>query len=231
MELAGAGSRSNSKQASRVAELQNEDLSRLAGKYSAWADMADRIRTGSVYEVQLAGTFGLLVTRDDPRTRRRGRPVLAPIHAHWPLFAPSVVLLTGHTTACSPRRCHGPDSCKEHAPITLGWPTFAAAYRAELEQRSLSCRLDVLCHILMWLRTYRTVTVLSFESGTPKDEAFFPWQQRGKLVPWAQRHICRDWLVSLLPLAASPGARQVRMPAGAHMGHLLGGGSQSPGHS
>jgi hypothetical protein len=46
------------------------------------AQLAERIRTGCVYDLQPPNTFGLLVTRDDPRTRWRARPVVAPIHAH-----------------------------------------------------------------------------------------------------------------------------------------------------
>jgi hypothetical protein len=164
------------------------------------APPAERIRTGCVYEWQSAGTFGLLVTRDDPRTRRRARPVLAPIDAHWALFAPSVFLLTGHGTVCRARRCRGVGRYEGHSPLSLGWPAFAAAYRVELERRTLPGRLAVVRQILEWLHTYRTVTVLSFEPGTPRGEALVAWEQRGEFVPWAQRHVFRDWLVSLLPL-------------------------------
>src|SRR5215468_6351389 len=71
------------------------------------ASLASRIRTGCVYEIQPSGTFGILVTRAAPRTRR-GRPgMLTPIYVHWAAFAPSTFLLTGHETACRARRCHG----------------------------------------------------------------------------------------------------------------------------
>jgi hypothetical protein len=168
------------------------------------ARLADRLRTGCVYELQPPGTFGLLVTRDDPRTCRRTLPVLAPIQAHWPLLAPSVYLLTGHEAACRTRRCRGVGHRTGHKPLQLGWPAFAAAYRSELERRSLAERLGVLRQIVAWLCQYPTVTVLSFESGTPQGEALVAWEQHQEFVPWAQRHILREWLVSLLP-QAGPG--------------------------
>jgi len=87
--------------------------------------------------------------------------------------------------------------------LTTNWSMFAAAYRAELEQCSLVERLGVLHQIVAWLCQYPTVTVLSFESGTPKGEALLAWEQCRDFVSWAQRHIFREWLVSLLPLAGS----------------------------
>ena len=178
----------------------------MSRMYSPVASIAERVRTGCVYELQPITTFGLLVTRDDPRTRRRVRPVLAPIHAHWALCAPSIALLTGHETACRSRHCRTAGCDDRHKVLSTNWATFAAAYRAELEERSLSERLGVLRQILARLCQYPTVTVLSFESGTPKGEALVAWEQRREFRPWAQRHIFREWLVSLLPLAG-PGRR------------------------
>src|SRR5258708_31529244 len=80
--------------------------------------LAFNIRSGCVYDAQPSETFGLLVTRSDPRTRRgtkHGRSqVRASIHAHWPLFAPSMQLLTGHDAPCHARRCHGVGRCADH---------------------------------------------------------------------------------------------------------------------
>lgn len=164
-----------------------------------WSEpLATRIRTGSVYHEQPAETFGLLVTRSDLRTRRgtkHGRQqVRALIHTHWPLFAPSASLLTDHNAACRLRSRRS--SYAEHAapmvPVST-WPAFAAAYRAELEDWPSHSRLAIARQIVAWLRDYETVTILSFEVRTPANS-----------TPdcWAQRHIFRDWLRELLPLAA-----------------------------
>jgi hypothetical protein len=165
--------------------------------------LAERIRTGCVYEWQPPNTFGVLVTRDDPRIRWRARRVLAPIHVQWAPYAPSMWLLAGKESACRARRCYGVDRCTGHAALTPGWPAFAAAYRAELERRSLAERFGMLRQVLVWLHTYPSVTILSLERGMPKGEALLAWEQRGEFVPWAQRHIFREWLVSLLPLAGA----------------------------
>jgi hypothetical protein len=90
--------------------------------------------------------------------------------------------------------------------LSTTWTAFAAAYQAELDQRSLAEQLGVLRQIVAWLRQYPTLTILSFESRTPKGEALVAWEQRGEFLPWAQRHIFREWLVSLL-LLAGPGRR------------------------
>jgi hypothetical protein len=172
------------------------------------AQLAERIRTGCVYDLQPMTTFGLLVTREDPRTRWRARPVLAPIHTHWPLCAPSITLLTGHETACRSRHCRGVERSEEQGVLRTTWTEFAAAYRAELEQRSLAEQLGGLRQIVAWLCQYPTLTILSFESGMPKGEALAAWEQRREFLPWAQRHIFREWLISLLPLAG-PGRRGV----------------------
>lgn len=117
--------------------------------------LAARLCVGCVYDTQPRDTFGLLVTRAAPRPRRaeghRLRPV-ATVHAHWPLFAPSVRLLTGHETTCQSRRCQGAGRCMGHTPLHLGWPAFAAAYRAELEQQLFRTRLAVARQIAAWLR-------------------------------------------------------------------------------
>ena len=70
-------------------------------------DLAPRIRTGCLYEPQPAGTFGVLVTRQAPRRLQR---VQAVVRAHWPWFAPSFLLLTGHTSPCTHRRCRHDDT-------------------------------------------------------------------------------------------------------------------------
>lgn len=171
-----------------------------------WAEpLAARIRAGSVYHEQPAETFGLLVTRSDLRTRRGTkhgrRQVRALIHAHWPLFAPSAPLLTDHDVASHIRSWHGMGHSAEHAvnaPLVSNWPDFAAAYRAELEDWHSHSRLAVARQIAAWLRRYETVTILSFEVRTPAHS-----------TPdcWAQRHIFRDWLCEILPLAAPLGVR------------------------
>jgi hypothetical protein len=148
---------------------RNRELSHSSWDQVAPAALGTRLRTGCVYDAQLPDTFGLLVTRTDPRTRRsRPRP-LAAIQAHWPLFAPSLLLLTGHETACRSRRCHGMGRYDGHAPQHLGWPAFAAAYRAELEAWPCHTRLAIAQQIAAWLHTAPTVTILSFEHRTPAE--------------------------------------------------------------
>lgn len=171
------------------------------------ADLAGRIRTGCLYEAQPDGTLGVLVTRDDPRTRYRGRRVLAPIHAHWATFAPSVFLLTGHETACRARRCRGDGRCAGHTPLRLGWPTFAAAYHAELERWPFLTRLALARQVAGGLCTAPTVTILSFEPARRIPPS-------GAANAWAQRHVFRDWLVSLLPLAMPLGVVHLRTAQG-----------------
>jgi hypothetical protein len=166
------------------------------------AQVADRIRTGCVYEVQPVGTFGLLVTRDDPRRRWRARVVQTPIDQHWAWAAPSLALLTGHPVACQHRCCR-------HDRKPLGWEGFAHAYRAELDRWPFLVQLEVVCQIAWWLRTYRSVTILYFEPGMPRGPALLACQQRGEFVLWAQRHIVREWLLSLPPVRV-----QGRMGAG-----------------
>jgi len=114
----------------------------LSSSVSPLADLAPRIRTGCVYDFQPHRTCGVLVTREPPRRACR---VLASIHAHWRWFAPSVYLLTGHTSACRHRQGrHEEESSTGHrlghrcdAPVPrqrLGWDGFASAYRAELDR-------------------------------------------------------------------------------------------------
>ena len=122
------------------------------------------------------------------------------IHAHWPLFAPSVQLLTGHETACRARHCRGVGRHAGHAAIHLGWPDFAAAYRAELEEWPFHTRLAVARQVVTWLRTAPTVTILSFEDRP---------REGSTADCWAQRHVFRDWLRSLLPLAIPLGATRL----------------------
>ena len=164
------------------------------------AALAERILTGCVYDAELPETFGLLVTRGDPRTNRRYHRTLAPIHAHWPLYAPSMQLLTGHDTACRVRRCRGVGRHAGHATIHLGWPDFAAAYRAELEVWPFLTRLAVARQLVTWLCTSPTITILSFEDHP---------REGSTAECWAQRHVFRDWLRCLLPLAIPMGAAQL----------------------
>ena len=118
-------------------------LVRASAAHHATAAQAERIFTGCVYDAEPPATFGLLVTRGDPRTNRHHHRQLAPIHAHWPLYAPSVQLLTGHETTCRTRNCRGVGRHAGHAAIHLGWPDFAAGYRAELEEWPSLTRLAV----------------------------------------------------------------------------------------
>src|SRR5690348_12800927 len=101
------------------------------------ADLAPRIRTGCLFEPQPEGTCGVLVTRQAPR---RLQSVQASVRAHWPWFAPSFFLLTGHTTSCTHRRCRHEDvnaaGHRCNVPVErqqLGWEGFVTAYRAELD--------------------------------------------------------------------------------------------------
>jgi hypothetical protein len=205
MEQAGGGSDLALQPISRFAGLPQGNHISASWQHAAVVPLADRIRTGCVYDWQPTTTFGLLVTRVDPRTRWRARPVLAPIHAHWAQFAPSVWLLTGHETACRARRCRRGGRCAGQMPIRLGWPAFAAAYRTELEQQPLADRLGILRQLVAWLRMYPSVTVLSLERGTSNGEALLAWEQQGEQMPWAQRHIFREWLVSLLLAGSGTG--------------------------
>ncbi len=111
-----------------------------SGVVLSLAELADRIRTGCVYEGQPEETVGLLVTREDPRERWRTRPVRAPIHAHWRRFAPSVSLLTGASQPC---RYSRHTCCQHERPAALGWEGFATAYRAELERWPFLVQLAV----------------------------------------------------------------------------------------
>jgi hypothetical protein len=158
------------------------------------AQLARRIRTGCVYEEQSDDVFGLLVTRHDPRARWHARPVRAAIDAHWPLLAPSVQLLTGQTEPRQRRR-----NPHERRPA-LGWEGFAAAYRGELERWPFLVQVAVVRQIAAWLCSYRTVTILSFEPSWPRGAALEAWERRGEFVPWAQRHVFREWLLGLPPV-------------------------------
>ncbi len=158
------------------------------------AQLARRIRTGCVYEAQPDDVFGLLVTRHDPRARWHARPVRAAIDAHWPLLAPSMHLLTGQSEPRQQRR-----DPRERRPA-LGWEGFAAAYRAELERWPFLVQVAVVRQVALWLCSYRTVTILSFEPSMPRGKALLAWERQGEFVPWAQRHIFRDWLLSLPPI-------------------------------
>jgi hypothetical protein len=158
------------------------------------AQVAQRIRAGCVYEAQPEETLGLLVTRHDPRARWHARPVRAAIDAHWPLLAPSMHLLTGQTAPRQRQR-----DPHERGPA-LGWEGFAAAYRAELERWPFLVQLAVVRQIATWLCSYRTVTILSFEPSMPRGAALAAWKQRGEFVPWAQRHVFREWLLRLPPI-------------------------------
>jgi hypothetical protein len=164
------------------------------------AALAPRIRTGCLYEPQPVGTFGLLVTRQIPRRLRR---VPSAVRAHWPWFAPSFLLLTGHTSPCPHRRCHHEDAnaaghqCGVPAPRQqLGWEGFVTAYRAELDRWPHVARLTVVRQIALWLQTFETVTLLPFEPSMPRGAALAAWQERGEFVPYAQRHILRAWLLT-----------------------------------
>jgi len=169
-----------------------------AGVVLSLAELADRIRTGCVYEEQPEETVGVLVTRDDPRERWRTRPVLAPIRTHWRRFSPSVSLLTGASQPC---RYSRHTRCQhERQPAALGWEGFAAAYRAELERWPFLVQWAVVRQVASWLCSFRTVTILSFEPSRPRGAALEAWQRRGEFVPWAQRHVFREWLLGLPPV-------------------------------
>ncbi len=163
-------------------------------------DLAPRMRTGCLYEPQPAGTFGLLVTRQAPRHLRR---VQAAVRAHWPWFAPSFLLLTGQSDPCTHRRCRHEDAnaaghrCDIPVPRQqLGWDGFTAAYRAELDRWPRLAQLAVMRQIALWLQTFQTVTLLSFEPSMPRGAALAAWRERGEFIPYAQRHILRDWLLT-----------------------------------
>jgi len=204
------------------------------------AALAGRIRTGCVYEEQPDGTFGLLVTRHDPRRRWRSRAVPAPIGAHWAELAPSVALLTGRDAGCRARRCRGMGGHAGHLGVTssvpearprLGWDSFAAAYRAELDAAPEWLRRGTVRRVLAWLQDHPTLTILSFEPGMPRGEALRAWEERGAFVPWAQRHVFRAWLLALPPVvvhrrvATRPVGMAERVGVGwAGTGVVVGGG-------
>jgi hypothetical protein len=76
------------------------------------------------------------------------------------------------------------------------------AYRAELERWPRLAHLAVVRQIALWLQTFQTVTLLSFEPSMPRGAALAARQERGEFVPYAQRHVLRDWLLS--DTSASP---------------------------
>lgn len=172
----------------------------VASSTVSFSNLAPRIRTGCLFESQPTDTFGLLITRQAPRRPRR---VQAIVRAHWPWFAPSFLLLTGHTSPCVHRQCHHDDgSAAGHrctVPVArqqLGWVGFVAAYRAELDRWPRLAHLAVMRQIAVWLQTFETVTLLSFEPSMPRGAALVAWQERAEFMPYAQRHILRDWLLT-----------------------------------
>jgi hypothetical protein len=122
------------------------------------------------------------------------------------MVRPSFMLLTGHAGACPHRRCrHDDASAAGHrceAPVPhqqLGWEGFAAAYRAELDRWPRLAQLAVARQIALWLQTFQTVTLLSFEPSMPRGAALAAWRERrerGEFIPYAQRHILRAWLLT-----------------------------------
>jgi hypothetical protein len=172
----------------------------VAPAASLMADLAPRIRTGCLYDPQPDSTFGLLVTRQAPRRLRR---VQAAVRAHWPWFAPSFLLLTGHTGPCPYRRCRhevaqaAGHRCDVSVPRQkLGWKAFAVAYRAELNHWPHLAHLAVIRQIALLLQTFETITLLSFEPSMPRGAALTAWRDWGEFLPYAQRHILRDWLLT-----------------------------------
>jgi hypothetical protein len=174
-------------------------------------DLASRIRTGCVFEEQPDDTCGILLTREAPRRLARVRSA---IQVHWRWCAPSVFLLTGHTTMCCHRRCHpnkgqsgqtAGHSCDVPASHQrMGWEAFAAAYRAELDHWPRLAHVAAVHQIARWLQTFQTVTLLSFEPSLPRGAALAAWRERGEFVPYAQRHILKDWLLSSPRTTADP---------------------------
>jgi hypothetical protein len=141
--------------------------------------LAPRIRTGCLYEPQPADTFGVLVTRQAPRRLHR---VQASVRAHWPWFGPSFLLLTSHSGPCTHRQCRHEDAdaaghrCDVPTPRQqLGWEGFVAAYRAELDRWPRLAHLAVIRQIALWLQTFETVTLLSFEPSMPRGAALAVW--------------------------------------------------------
>jgi hypothetical protein len=135
------------------------------------------------------------------------------VRAHWPWFAPSFLLLTGHTSPCTHRRCRHNDANAAGHPCDvplprqqLGWEAFAVAYRAELDRWPRLAHLAVIRQIALWLQTFQTVTLLSFEPSMPRGSALAAWRERGEFVPYAQRHILRHWLFT------GPAASETTMP-------------------
>jgi len=203
--------------------VDSVDAKRLAGAEKSVAPLAlsvaalaPRIRTGCLYELQPAGTFGLLVTRQAPRRLQRVRVAM---RAHWPWFAPSFLLLTGHAGPCPHRRCRRDDGsaaghrCNVPAPRQqLGWEGYAAAYRAELDRWPRVAHLAVVRQIALWLQTFETVTLLSFEPSMPRGVALATWRERGEFIPYAQRHVLRDWLLTGPSESSNPRAVIIEEP-------------------
>jgi hypothetical protein len=61
----------------------------------------------------------------------------------------------------------------------MGWEEFAAAYRAELDRWPRLAHLAAVRQIALWLQTFQTVTLLSFEPSMPRGVALDAWRQRG----------------------------------------------------
>jgi hypothetical protein len=78
----------------------------------------------------------------------------------------------------------------------MGWEAFATAYRAELDRWPRLAHIAAVHQVALWLQTFETVTLLSFEPSMPRGAAFAAWQEGDEFVPYAQRHILRDWLLT-----------------------------------
>jgi hypothetical protein len=50
--------------------------------------------------------------------------------------------------------------------------------------------------IALWLQTFETVTILSFEPSLSRGAALVAWRERGEFIPYAKGHILRDWLLT-----------------------------------
>ncbi len=141
---------------------------RLKAEHSCQIRWDDRVLTGSVFEPQKAGTFCILVTRARPHRRIR-----APIHAWWPLLAPTPSLLAL------------PRGEQQASP----WETFVAQYWAELDALSPTTRLHAQIKLAQWLKRYPTVTLLSFERGQGQGS-------HKDMKTRTQRHVLRSWLLA-----------------------------------
>ncbi len=152
---------------------------------------AERLRTGSVYEVQPVATFSVCVLRFDPRLSGRRQ---VPFHEWWPELAPTAPLVQGYR------------SLDTHGQRAVSWRAFTLSYFAELDALPTRLILGLVEGLCDLPSRYTSVTLLGCEHPTAADE--------GRVR--CHRRLLRAWLLGQadamlesmrLPDAVRKGAR------------------------